>query len=76
MEWPAGTFSRIDAIFPYVCFAYGAVMTFVLSSDPLNRIADEKLPAALLTQWRSHRPLAFVCLVAGTVWILQNLWLT
>jgi hypothetical protein len=65
---------HLDAIFPYICFFYGAAMTVVLSSSRLARIADERLPAPLVTQWRAHKGLALVCLVVGAAWILQNLW--
>jgi hypothetical protein len=65
---------RLDTIFPYLCFFYGAMMTVVLSSTRLARIADERLPSQLVTQWRAHRGLALVCLVVGAAWILQNIW--
>lgn len=67
--------AKLDAIFPYLCFFYGAVMTLVLNSSYLARLADERLPQTLVTQWRSHRGLALVCLMVGAAWILQNLWL-
>lgn len=51
-------------------------MTVVLNSDRLNRLADERLPATLITQWRSHRAGALICLFVGAFWILQNLWVT
>ena len=67
--------SNLDALFPWVCFAYGAMMTITLNVPALVRIADERLPAELATQWKSHRALAMVCLWVGAAWILQNLWL-
>ena len=69
------TYAQLDAIFPYICFAYGAVMTFTLSSSTLVRLADERLPAQMSAQWKAHRGLALVCLVVGAAWVLQNLWL-
>lgn len=69
------TVAQLDALFPYLCFAYGAVMTFALNSAALGRLADERLPAPLRAQWKSHRGLALVCFVVGAAWILQNLWL-
>ena len=69
------TIEKLDLLFPYVCFFYGAVMTFVLNSSALSRIADESFPSELLANYRSHRGLALVCLVVGGAWILQNLWL-
>jgi hypothetical protein len=70
------TIAQLDTVFPYVCFLYGAVMTVVLNSPALARIADERFPPELVANWRSHRGLALVCLVVGAAWILQNLWLT
>lgn len=67
--------AALDAIFPYVCFSYGALMTFTLNVPALERIADEKLPENLAAQWKSHRVLAAICLCVGALWILQNLWL-
>lgn len=67
--------AALDALFPYVCFAYGALMTFTLNVPALERIADERLPETLSNQWKAHRGLAALCLVVGTLWILQNLWL-
>ena len=67
--------TALDATFPYFCFAYGAVMTFTLNVPVLARIADEKLPHHLASQWKAHRTLAAICLGVGALWILQNLWL-
>ncbi len=67
--------AALDAIFPYICFAYGAMMTFTLNMPALVRIADEKLPPELAAQWKGHRTLGAICLVVGGLWILQNLWL-
>jgi hypothetical protein len=66
---------RLDSIFPYLCFAYGAVMSIALNLPGVARLADEKLPQALAAQWKSHRGLAMICLAVGSLWILQNLWL-
>ncbi len=70
------TYQELDAIFPYFVFAYGAMVSFVLSSKPLMRLAEERLPNPLLSQFTGHRVLAMVCLWVGSLWILQNLWLT
>lgn len=69
------SYEKLDLLFPYICFAYGVIMTLVLNSSALGRLADERLPSDLVAQWRSHRGLAMVCLVVGAAWILQNLWL-
>jgi hypothetical protein len=66
---------KLDHIFPYICFAYGVMVTFVLNAPTLVRIADERLPGSLLAQMRGHRVLAQICMWVGAVWILQNLWL-
>lgn len=66
---------ELDAIFPYICFVYGAVMTAMLNMPLMLRLADERLPRELAQQWHSHRTLAGVCLVVGGLWILQGLWL-
>ncbi len=68
------TYQQLDLIFPYFVFAYGAMVSFVLSSKPLMRIAEERLPGPLLSQFTGHRVLAMLCLWVGTLWILQNLW--
>lgn len=49
-------------------------MTFVLNWTPLVRLAEERLPAPILQQMRSHRILAVFCLLLGALWSLQNLW--
>ena len=69
------TIAQLDTVFPYVCFAYGAVTTFALNTHVLGRIADEKLPGPMVETWRAHRALAMVSLVVGACWILQNIWL-
>ena len=69
------TVAQLDTVFPYVCFAYGVVMTLALSSNRLSQIADTRLPQPMIQQWRAHRGLALVCLFVGAGWILQNLWL-
>ena len=69
------TIEQLDLIFPFLCFAYGAVMTFTLNSPVLSKIADDRLPGPMLEQFRAHRTLGMICLAVGSVWILQNLWL-
>ncbi len=69
------TYLELDAVFPYVVFAYGALVSFALASEPLMRIARARLPGALVGQLTGHRTLALLCLWVGALWILQNLWL-
>jgi hypothetical protein len=65
----------LDLLFPFFVFAYGAMITFVLSMPRLMEIAEKRLPPDLLKQLEAHRWLAMVCLIVGAVWSLQNLWL-
>jgi predicted acyltransferase len=67
---------KLDIIFPYFCFAYGALMTFTLNHASLMRIAEERLSVEWLIRFRAHRALGLICLAVGSLWILQNLWLT
>ncbi len=69
------TYAQIDQVFPYIIFVYGAVISFVLNSLALCRLADEKLPQVLVAQLTMHRGLAALCFVFGALWILQDLWL-
>lgn len=67
--------TSIDHLFPYICFAYGVVMTFALNMPVLDRLAEKQFAPDMIAQWRSHRGLAAICLGVGGLWILQNLWL-
>jgi hypothetical protein len=68
------THDQLDFIFPFIVFAYGAMMTFVLNNPVLMRLAADKFPPQLHQQMNAHRYLAIVCLVVGSLWSLQNLW--
>jgi hypothetical protein len=68
------TYKELDFLFPFFVLAYGALMTFVLNTPALMRLAEEKFPHELLQQMNMHRTLAVVCLVIGSLWTLQNLW--
>lgn len=65
---------QLDLLFPWICFAYGALMTVALNIEAVVRLADERLPSDLAAKWKSHRALALVCLFVGAGWILQNIW--
>lgn len=69
------TYQELDNFFPYLVFVYGFLVTFVLSSGPLMRLAEERLPLHLVNQLNGHRVLATVSLWVGAAWVLQNLWL-
>ena len=56
-------------------FAYGALVTFVLSSEKLMKLAEERMPAAYRQRLVGAQVLANLSLWLGGLWILQNLWL-
>ncbi len=66
---------KLDLIFPFFVFAYGALMTFVLHHPTLVQLAENRLPHAILQQMRGHRVLGLICLAVGAFWSLQNVWL-
>jgi len=66
---------KLDLLFPFLIFAYGAIVTFVLHSPLLSGLSEHRLPPAMHQQLKAHRGLALFCLVAGGLWSLQNLWL-
>lgn len=66
---------KLDLIFPFIVFAYGALMTLVLHHPFFVQLAEQRLPGAVITQMRGHRLLGLVCLAVGAVWSTQNLWL-
>ncbi len=70
------TYKELDFYFPFLVLFYGALMTFVLNSPKLMRLAEERFTAELLTQMQMHRTLGLLCLIVGGLWSLQNLWFT
>jgi hypothetical protein len=66
---------KLDMIFPFVIFGYGAVMTLVLHLPVFYELAERRFPASLTQQIKAHRGLGLFCLIAGAFWSLQNLWL-
>jgi hypothetical protein len=66
---------EIDFIFPFVVFAYGAVVTFVVTNPTLVRLAEERLPSDIWEKFQAKRPLGLFCIVVGGIWSLQNIWL-
>jgi hypothetical protein len=67
------TLAQLDFIFPFFMFFYGILVTFVLENKALQRIAADRhfAPYQGLV---AHRGLAFVCVIVGGLWSLQNLW--
>lgn len=66
---------KLDLIFPFVVFGYGAVITLVLHHPLFVSLAENRLPESVAQQMRGHRGLGLICLVVGAFWSLQNLWL-
>lgn len=66
---------KLDLIFPFLVFAYGAILTFVLHHPKLIELAETRLPYEIRQQMRAHRGLGLLCLVLGGLWSLQNLWI-
>lgn len=69
------SYQRLDFFFPFFVFLYGALVTTALHLPALVRLAEERLPMELKRQLHLHRGLALFCLVLGSLWSLQNLWL-
>lgn len=69
------TVRDLDAIFPWIVLLYGFVITFVLNQESLVTLAERRLDQTLLRNLQAHRGIAFVCLVVGGLWTLQNLWI-
>lgn len=66
---------KLDFMFPFLIFGYGALMTVVLHTPLFSELAERRLPYAMAQQLRAHRGLGLFCLVAGGFWSMQNLWL-
>lgn len=50
-------------------------MTFVLNIPVLVDLAEKRLPQHVARQMEAHRGLGLFCLIAGSLWSLQNIWL-
>ncbi len=70
------THELLDNIFPYIVFYYGFIMTVFLNTSKVQQLADKYVTPQLLKQMQAHRGLALICLIVGSIWTLQNLWLT
>lgn len=64
---------QLDYYFPFLVFAYGLMISFVLQIPSLLKIADERMPKQMVNQLKAHSGLAFICLIVGSLWSLQNL---
>jgi hypothetical protein len=65
--------SELDQAVPIVAFIYGVVILLITSNAKLMELAQTHFQYAEI--FRSRRALAFVCLVVGGLWTLQNIWL-
>lgn len=66
---------QLDFYFPFVVVFYGAIMTFVLGNRFLMEIARRRLPFEYYQRFRLQKGFGWVCLMVGSLWSLQNLWL-
>ncbi|MCB0412188.1 MAG: hypothetical protein KDD22_06650 [Bdellovibrionales bacterium] len=64
----------LDWIFPFVVLGYGAMATLALSLEPYLQRQASRIPESYLRQLKGHRVMAFICLIVGGLWSLQNLW--
>ncbi len=70
-------YETLDYFFPFFVFFYGILMTSVLESQFLQKVAGQRFSATGLASFatlRSHKGLAWACLFVGGLWTLQNLW--
>lgn len=64
---------KLDSIFPFVVFAYGLIMVFVLENPVLARLGAERL-GGVFENMKQHRNLAWICFFVGGLWSAQNIW--
>lgn len=64
---------KLDLIFPFVLFAYGFVMTLVVSSTELISLAERTFPEKIVEQLKANATLGHICLIIGFFWSLQTL---
>lgn len=65
----------LDFIFPFFVLGYGILMVMALEMPALQKIAKERFPDNIRNQMHSHRILAWVSLIVGCFWSLQNIWI-
>ena len=68
--------SFLDIFVPWCAFAYGFLMVVLLSSERFVAFAERRFGGALQrelwAQFKSHEPIAWVCLICGGLWLLQT----
>jgi hypothetical protein len=70
------TIHQLDFYFPFLVFAYGLLISIALQIPALLKIADDRLPRHFVTQLKGHSALAWICLIVGSLWSLQNILLS
>lgn len=70
------TLQELDYWFPFIVAGYGLIMTFTLFHPKLVQLAEERLPYETLVAFKAKKGLALICLSVGSLWALQNIWLS
>jgi hypothetical protein len=65
--------SKLDYYFPFFVLFCGLVILFVLEVPHLVALAKKEMPDQLLA-FEKHRKIAFVSVIVGGIWSLQNIW--
>ena len=68
------TLQDLDFYFPFVVLTYGLIVTW-LTQAGWAQAALERLPPDVQAQFVGHRGLALLCVLVGSIWGLQNLFL-
>jgi len=65
--------TQLDSIFPFIVLFYGILVLFVLELKPFAALANQHMPA-WFQNVQQRRGLAFICVIVGGLWALQNLF--
>jgi hypothetical protein len=63
----------LDDAFPWIVFAYGALVALALGSKRVLALGERYVPSDLWARFQRHRIFALICLVVGALWIAQGL---
>ncbi|MGE0631500.1 MAG: hypothetical protein AB7O96_03780 [Pseudobdellovibrionaceae bacterium] len=66
----------LDFVFPFFVLAYGIFMVLALETPALQKLAEKRLPDGIKTQLNNNRIFAWISLVIGCFWSVQNIWLS
>ncbi len=58
----------------WMAFSYGALLFFVLEIPWMKKVEAQHPHAFLIL--RQHQPIAFFCLIVGSLWILQDIFVS